>query len=109
MLCRFLKILSIESRCLSIVCLILGEPIILRTQSFQDTGYKKAKSDPCLFYKIIGVDRIYIRIHVDDTFVAATSEELLQELEDVIKSQYKITVKIKVKYDVESSNESWGA
>ena len=36
-------------------------------------------------------------IFVDDTFVAATSEELLQELEHVIKSQYKITVK----YDVE--------
>ena len=33
----------------------------------QNAGYKKAKSDPCLFYKIIGVDRIYIWIHVDDT------------------------------------------
>ena len=64
----------------------------------QDAGYNKAKSDPCLFYKIIGIERIYIWIHVDDTFVAATSEKLLQELENVIKSQYKITVK----YDVES-------
>ena len=35
---------------------------------------------------------------MDDTFVAATSEDLLQELEAVIKSQYKITVK----YDVET-------
>ena len=27
---------------------------------FQNAGYKKAKSDPCLFYKIIGDERIYI-------------------------------------------------
>ena len=64
----------------------------------QDAHYKKAKSDPCLFFKCNGEDRIYIWIHVDDTFVAATSEDLLQELEAVIKSQYKITVK----YDVET-------
>ena len=30
---------------------------------------------------------------MDDMFVAATSEDLLQELERAIKSQYKITVK----------------
>ena len=72
----------------------------------QDAHYKKAKSDPCLFFKCNGDDRIYIWIHVDDTFVAATSEDLLQELEAVIKSQYKITVK----YDVETYLEemsSW--
>ena len=45
----------------------------------QDAGYKKAKSDPCLFFKFNGEERIYIWIHVDDTFVAATSEDLLQE------------------------------
>ena len=93
MLCRILKILS---------RFLYGLPdserayYLAYAKLLQDTGYKKAKSDPCLFYKIIGVDRIYIWIHVDDTFVAATTEELLQELEDVIKSQYKITVK----YDV---------
>ena len=32
--------------------------------------------------------------NVDDTFVAATSEDLLQELERVIKSHYKIEVKL---------------
>ena len=64
----------------------------------QDAAYQKAKSDPCLFFRVSGEQRIYIWIHVDDTFVAATSEELLQELEEVIKSQYKITIK----YDVES-------
>ena len=59
----------------------------------QDNGYKKSKSDPCLFLRVSGPDRIYVWIHVDDTFVAATSEELLQELENVIRSQFKITVK----------------
>ena len=51
----------------------------------QDAGYKKAKSDPFLFYKIIGVERIYIWIHVADTFVAATSEELLQEYQEPVQ------------------------
>ena len=64
----------------------------------QEAGYEKAKSDPCLFFRLSGGERIYIWIHVDDTFVAATSEELLQELEDVIRKQYTITVK----RDVES-------
>ena len=64
----------------------------------QDAGYNKAKSDPCLFFKVSDAGRIYIWIHVDDTFVAATSENLLQKLESVIKSQYKITVK----HDVET-------
>ncbi len=60
-----------------------------------DAGYFKSKSDPCLFYRVnlnLG-ERIYIWIHVDDTFVAASSDELLQSLEDVIRSQYNITVK----------------
>ena len=39
-----------------------------------DSGYIKSKSDPCLFLKFVlnSNDRIYIWIHVDDTFVAAT-------------------------------------
>ena len=49
-----------------------------------DTGYFKSKSDPCLFYRV--GKRIYIWIHVDDTFVAASPEELLQSLEDVVRS-----------------------
>ena len=32
-------------------------------------------------------------MHVDDTFTAATSTELLDEFERVVKSQFKITVK----------------
>ena len=36
---------------------------------------------------------IYIWVHVDDTFTAATSVELLDEFERIVKSQLKITVK----------------
>ena len=38
-------------------------------------------------------DRIYIWLHVDDTFTAAASTELLDEFERVVKSQFNITVK----------------
>ena len=60
-----------------------------------DAGYSKSKSDPCLFIKIDQLcgGRIYIWIHVDDTFVAATSVDLIDALEKVIKSQFRITVK----------------
>ena len=59
------------------------------------SGYIKSKSDPCLFLKFYpdSDDRIYIWVHVDDTFTAATSTELLHEFERVVKSQFKITVK----------------
>ena len=63
-----------------------------------DAGYSKSKSDPCLFYQVNkkNEQRIYIWIHVDDTFVAATNEEQLRALETLIQSQFKITIN----YDV---------
>ena len=50
-----------------------------------DSGYVKSKSDPCLFLKFSSSseDRIYIWVHVDDTFVAATTTDLLDEFETV--------------------------
>ena len=61
-------------------------------------GYCKSRSDPCLFLKVneAAGERVYVWIHVDDTFVAATSKKLLDELETVIKRQYKVTVKTQV-------------
>ena len=60
-----------------------------------DSGYIKSKSDPCLFLNVYpdSEDRIYIWVHVDDTFSAATSTWLLDEFEAVVKSRFKITVK----------------
>lgn len=60
-----------------------------------DAGYLKSKSDPCLFFQVdkSTEQRIYIWIHVDDTFVAATTEEQLLRLQSVIESQFNITVK----------------
>ena len=55
-----------------------------------DFGYVKSKS--LKFFSSIE-DRIYIWVHVDDTFVAATITELLDEFETIVKSQFKITVK----------------
>ena len=60
-----------------------------------DSGYVKRKSDPCLFLKFFSSseDHIYIWVHLNDTFVAATTTDLLDEFETVVKSQFKITVK----------------
>ena len=60
------------------------------------SGYCKSKSDPCLFIKLVGTERIYIWIHVDDTFVSSTSVQLIDDLELAIKSQFKVTVNMEV-------------
>ena len=46
-----------------------------------NSGYIESKSDPCLFLKFYpnSDDRIYIWVHVYDTFTAATSTEFIQD------------------------------
>ena len=53
-----------------------------------NSGYITSKSDPCLFLKFYpnSDDRIYIWVHVDNTFTAATSIELLDEIERVVSN-----------------------
>lgn len=60
----------------------------------RDGGYAKSKSDPCLFLKVdlVKKQRIYIWIHVDDTFVASTHDYLIDELEACIKDKFTVTV-----------------
>ncbi len=64
------------------------------SQLLTECGYKKSRSDPCLFLKVSAdlKEKIYIWIHVDDTFCAASSEELLDVLERDIKKKFNVTV-----------------
>ena len=58
-----------------------------------DNGYLRSTSDPCLFYKIISPDRkVYVWIHVDDTLVAASRAEDIEEFKDAIRKRFQITV-----------------
>ena len=87
--------LCIESRNISTVFPILVEPTIKPTPNCLFTLATSKTKVPCLFLKFSSSseDRIYIWVHVDDTFVAATTKDLLDEFETVVKSQFKITVK----------------
>ena len=58
-----------------------------------DNGYLRSTSDSCLFYNIISPDRkVYVRIHVDDTLVAASRAEDIEEFKDAIRKRFRITV-----------------
>ena len=59
-------------------------------------GYTKSISDPCLFYKVTDTIRIYIWIHVDDTFIASKYIVDLNVFESCLRLKYEITVNTNV-------------
>jgi len=44
--------------------------------------------DPCMYMKTVGEDVIYVAVHVDDFWVQATSDELLEEFDAVLTARY---------------------
>ena len=56
-------------------------------------GYIRSNFDPCLFYKFVGKDLIILSIHVDDTFVAASIQQLIEEFKDYLRLKFQITFK----------------
>ena len=58
-----------------------------------ENGYLRSVNDPCLFFKIISPQRkVYVWIHVDDTLVAASRAEDIEEFKDAIRKRFQITV-----------------
>ena len=58
-----------------------------------ENGYLRSTNDPCLFFKIVNPTRkIYVWIHVDDTLVAASNKEDIEEFKDAIRKRFQITV-----------------
>lgn len=53
--------------------------------------YQQSRIDPCLFYRITPHGRIYIMIHVDDTYIAYTSKSELDRLLDHLHQHFQIT------------------
>ena len=58
-----------------------------------ENGYLRSINDPCLFFKIVNSTRkIYVWIHVDDTLVAASDKEDIEEFKSAIRKKFQITV-----------------
>ena len=57
-------------------------------------GYIRSYSDPCMFYKIVGSDKIIFVIHVDDFFIIVSIESLYIELIEIVKTKYEIVENI---------------
>jgi len=59
----------------------------------RDKGYKQSKFDPCLFHSQPTPDtRLWAWIHVDDTWVAATTPELKHKFIQDCSSTFEVTV-----------------
>jgi hypothetical protein len=57
--------------------------------TFMKNGYKKMKSDECIFVKTIGKEKSIICIHVDDILHICSSKRLQDELETLLIKEYK--------------------
>ncbi|KAJ9561219.1 hypothetical protein OSB04_006379 [Centaurea solstitialis] len=55
-------------------------------------GYKKGTIDPTLFLRRSGSDLIIVQIYVDDIIFASTKPEICQEFENIMKSQFKMSM-----------------
>ena len=55
-------------------------------------GYVQSKFDPCLFYHRQGDNALYAWIHVDDTWIAASTDALLDKFVMDIQSHFEVTV-----------------
>ena len=54
-------------------------------------GYKRSPLDPCLFHKISEGCKIIFCVHVDDFAIAATHQDLIDELCATLRIRYQIT------------------
>ena len=58
-----------------------------------ENGYLRSVNDPCLFFKIISPARkVYVWIHVDDTLIAASQVEDIEDFKMAIRKRFEITV-----------------
>lgn len=55
-------------------------------------GFKQSLTDPCMFYKRHGNEKIIFVLYVDDGLVAATNKTLISELLSNLKDIFRITV-----------------
>jgi desulfoferrodoxin (superoxide reductase-like protein) len=55
-------------------------------------GYRCSRIDPCLFVKTDNEEKVYIIIHVDDTFVFATNRDHLRKFTDDMNKHFPTTL-----------------
>lgn len=55
-------------------------------------GYKRGKIDNTLFLKFKGKNLLIIQVHVDDIIFGATTDSLCNEFEDLMRSEFEISM-----------------
>ena len=56
----------------------------------KELGFQECDSEPCLFYKRQGKDRVMVFLYVDDFIIAATDGHLLAKYRSLVATKYKI-------------------
>ena len=67
------------------------------SEEMKTLGFKQCHSDPCLFIRGEGKDKVYALFHVDDAIVVGTEENIARTV-DAIEGVFKIKRLGKVKY-----------
>lgn len=62
------------------------------SEVFESLGFKRCPSDPCLFMRGEGPNRLYILLYVDDNFLLGRREEIDRFLEEFRKTFFTFTV-----------------
>ena len=57
-----------------------------------EDGYKRTRSDPCLFVRVTSEERTYVWIHVDDTFICSNERKFIDRFCDCLRKNFKITI-----------------
>ena len=64
---------------------------VVLTNFFKTNGFHQSEIDPCLFIKQNETDMTYIAVWVDDIIIAATSNSLMNDIKELLKSKFKMT------------------
>ena len=65
-------------------------------EHLESFGYKVTISDPCLFVRRLDEEVIFIWIHVDDTYVCANTQRVVDEFFVNMQLKFEITIKDEV-------------
>ena len=60
------------------------------SEVMQDMGFKKVRSEPCVYVFLRGDDRVIVPSYVDDLHIASKSKESIQHVKDELGKRFKL-------------------
>ena len=60
------------------------------SEVMKDLGFKKVRSEPCVYIFLRGDDRVIVPSYVDDLHIASKSKEAIQRVKDELSKRFKL-------------------